>query len=316
MEKEPAFPSGSPVLSRCGLRTCDMAIARVSVALTALELPRPSCSKSKLPSISVWTVAKLQVLKEWRIPFACTAKAVLFSLYVYSLRSKQNDHIAFPTSPVYDGITVYPDTSLGEVQPSNECPSLTPRHFASVDGPANTVFFLAFPACPSASVSHPVPVLQLQSLPAQPQSLLTDSSFSLYTAPPAVPPSDACLFNLPLVSSAPHMWILQGLAVLPASSLSCCNLLSTLSEPDDVSSFSAKDVSEGFMIGPFTSPALLTYHVTHKYSGKKRHIIDLSASHGSSEPFINCLMPSSDFSLHYATLDNAILLIKQTSHGA
>ncbi|KAL6478130.1 hypothetical protein MHYP_G00139650 [Metynnis hypsauchen] len=102
-----------------------------------------------------------------------------------------------------------------------------------------------------------------------------------YTAPPAVPPSDARLFNPSLVSIALRTWILQ-------------------------------EVSEGFMIGPFTSPPFSTYHVnpfgvaTHKYSGKKHLIINLSAPHGSSEPSINSFMPSSDFSLHYATVDYAI----------
>ena len=51
----------------------------------------------------------------------------------------------------------------------------------------------------------------------------------------------------------------SGLAVLPASSLSCRNLLSALSEPDVVSSLLAKEVSEGFMIGPFASPPFSTY---------------------------------------------------------
>ncbi|KAL7845927.1 hypothetical protein AOLI_G00241190 [Acnodon oligacanthus] len=67
-----------------------------------------------------------------------------------------------------------------------------------------------FPAYSSASFSHPVPGLQLQPLPAQPQPLLTDSLFSLYTAPPVVLPRDARLFNPPLISSALRIRILQG----------------------------------------------------------------------------------------------------------
>ncbi|KAL6470791.1 hypothetical protein MHYP_G00219100 [Metynnis hypsauchen] len=60
-----------------------------------------------------------------------------------------------------------------------------------------------------ACVLHAVTPEGLQALPAQPRTLLADSSFSLYTAPPAVPPRDARLFNPPLISSALHAQIIQ-----------------------------------------------------------------------------------------------------------
>ncbi|KAL7873544.1 hypothetical protein AOLI_G00126150 [Acnodon oligacanthus] len=59
---------------------------------------------------------------------------------------------------------------------------------------------MVFPACPSDLFSHLG--LQLQSLLAQPWPLLT--------APPAIPPSDARLFNPPLVSFALCTRILQA----------------------------------------------------------------------------------------------------------
>lgn len=60
----------------------------------------------------------------------------------------------------------------------------------------------------------------------------------------------------------------------------CSNLCSALDEP--VSSLLVKEVKQGFMIGPFSSPLFSTYRIsplgiaTQKYSGKKR-IINLSA---------------------------------------
>ncbi|XP_046873720.1 LOW QUALITY PROTEIN: uncharacterized protein LOC124466092 [Hypomesus transpacificus] len=49
---------------------------------------------------------------------------------------------------------------------------------------------------------------------------------------------------------------------------------------------------------------------TRKYSGKKRLIIDLSAPHGCVVPSINSLIPHEPFSLCYASVDNAIHMIK------
>nr|XP_015206548.1 PREDICTED: uncharacterized protein LOC102697944 [Lepisosteus oculatus] len=62
-----------------------------------------------------------------------------------------------------------------------------------------------------------------------------------------------------------------------------------------------------------------SYHpeanAVRKYSSKKYLIIDLSASHNSHVPSLNSLIPSSDFSLHYATIDHAISLIKIAGPG-
>ncbi len=61
------------------------------------------------------------------------------------------------------------------------------------------------------------------------------------------------------------------------------------------------------MIGPFAHPPFPNFHInplgiaTRKYSGKKYIIICLSAPHGSTIHSIIGLIPSKDFSLHYAT---------------
>ncbi len=55
---------------------------------------------------------------------------------------------------------------------------------------------------------------------------------------------------------------------------------------------------------------------TQKYSGKKRLIIDLSAPHHDEVQSVNSLIPLQPFSLYYASIDNAIKLIKQAGRGA
>lgn len=67
------------------------------------------------------------------------------------------------------------------------------------------------------------------------------------------------------------------------------------------------------MIGPFDrSPfSLFRINPTRKYSRKKRLIIDLSAPHDNVQvPSINSLIPLPNFSLFYASVDNAIQFIK------
>ncbi|XP_037622955.1 LOW QUALITY PROTEIN: uncharacterized protein LOC119486715 [Sebastes umbrosus] len=55
---------------------------------------------------------------------------------------------------------------------------------------------------------------------------------------------------------------------------------------------------------------------TRKYSGKKRLISDLSAPRSGPYSSINSLIPPKPFSLHYASVDNAIKLIKLAGQGA
>ncbi len=99
-------------------------------------------------------------------------------------------------------------------------------------------------------------------------------------------------------------------------------MLSALKEPEVVDSLLEKEVKKGFMIGPFDDPPFPDYRInpigiaTRKYSGKKRLIIDLSAPHNDAAQSVNSLIPLAPFSLFYATIDDAIKLIKKAGRGA
>lgn len=102
----------------------------------------------------------------------------------------------------------------------------------------------------------------------------------------------------------------------------CNNLQSAIKEPDVVSELLRKEVSKGYLIGPFSSSPFSLFRVspigiaTRKYSAKKRLIFDLSAPHLGAVPSIHDLIPIAPFSLHYASVDHAIELIKLAGQGA
>eukprot|EP00064_Thunnus_orientalis_P024492 superscaffoldBa00010588_g24787 len=112
-----------------------------------------------------------------------------------------------------------------------------------------------------------------------------------------------------------------GIEVFPKSSFTCHNLHSALAEPKTVDKLLAKEVTNSFMIGPFTSPPFPIYRIspigitTRKYSSKKRLIIDLSSTNGTTTPSINSLIPSPDFSMHYAPITHTTNLICLAGHG-
>ncbi|KAL0148448.1 hypothetical protein M9458_056258 [Cirrhinus mrigala] len=113
-----------------------------------------------------------------------------------------------------------------------------------------------------------------------------------------------------------------GIEIKPDTSHISPNLQSALSEPNTVDTLMAKEVQEGFMIGPFKEPPFSPFRIspvgiaTRKYSGKKRLIIDLSSPHGSHIPSINSIIPAPDFSMKYASIDQAISLIRKAGLGA
>ncbi|XP_014916462.1 uncharacterized protein LOC106965081 [Poecilia latipinna] len=113
-----------------------------------------------------------------------------------------------------------------------------------------------------------------------------------------------------------------GLPQLPASSLVIPNLQSALNDPNAVSQLLQKEVSKGYVIGPCASPPFSHFRVNplgvavRKYSGKKRLILDLSAPHSGPHLSINSLIPKPPFSLHYATIDHVVALIKTAGPGA
>ena len=112
-----------------------------------------------------------------------------------------------------------------------------------------------------------------------------------------------------------------GLSDMPTTSLECQNLKSARSDPIFVSAALQQEVAKGYMIGPFSSSPYSVYRVSplgvaeHKYSKKKRLIVDLSAPHESSEhPSINDFINKEDYSLSYVRIDDAIALLKKLGH--
>lgn len=83
-----------------------------------------------------------------------------------------------------------------------------------------------------------------------------------------------------------------------------------------------KEVDKGYVIGPFQSspfPVFRTCPIgvaTRKYSGKKRLIFNISTPCSGPFSTVNSLIPLEPYSLHYATVDNAIKLIKLAGQGA
>ncbi|XP_033931187.1 uncharacterized protein [Pseudochaenichthys georgianus] len=113
-----------------------------------------------------------------------------------------------------------------------------------------------------------------------------------------------------------------GVISPPSVSLVSKNLQSAFKEPTIVSQLIEKELNKGYLIGPFHSPPFSVFRTspigiaTSKYSEKKRLIFDLSAPRSGPFCSINSLIPPEPFSLHYASVDNAIKLIKFAGQGA
>ena len=96
------------------------------------------------------------------------------------------------------------------------------------------------------------------------------------------------------------------------------NLTSALRHPDAVSAALAKEVSNGHTAGPFQTPPIPNLQcsplgVVPKKDGTWRIIMDLSSPHGSS---INDYISKEEFSLHYATFDQALSLVARYGKDA
>ncbi|XP_063055926.1 uncharacterized protein LOC134449746 [Engraulis encrasicolus] len=113
-----------------------------------------------------------------------------------------------------------------------------------------------------------------------------------------------------------------GVVSPPSSSFIARNLQSAVSDPDAVSTLLQKELNKGYVIGPFKSPPFSVYRVnaigvaTRRYSGKKRLIFDMSSPHSDLVASVNEAIPLAPFSLYYASIDNAIHMIKTAGHGA
>ena len=83
-------------------------------------------------------------------------------------------------------------------------------------------------------------------------------------------------------------------------------------------------MNKGFLYGPFDKPPFQTYRISpigvaeHKYSKKKRLIVDLSAPHNNDDDVsMNSLIDKSEFSVSYVRVDDiAINVIKSCGAGA
>lgn len=96
------------------------------------------------------------------------------------------------------------------------------------------------------------------------------------------------------------------------------NLKSTLLHPNAVTEALMKEVSRGHTAGPFSSPPLPTLQcsplgLVPKKDGSWRIIMDLSSPRGSS---INEFISKEDYTLHYATFDQALALVSSFGTGA
>ena len=96
------------------------------------------------------------------------------------------------------------------------------------------------------------------------------------------------------------------------------NLKSSLRHPDAVSEALSKDVNKSHTAGPFPSLPLPTLQcsplgLVPKKDGSWRIIMDLSSPQGSSN---NDFVSKEDYTLHYATFDQALALVSSFGTGA
>ena len=103
----------------------------------------------------------------------------------------------------------------------------------------------------------------------------------------------------------------------------CKNLLTARRDPSAVRELIDKELSKGFLRGPFEQIPYENYRINpvgiaqHKYSKKKRLIVDLSAPHNNdNHPSLNSLIDKDSHSLQYVRIDDAIKVIRQIGPGA
>ena len=114
-----------------------------------------------------------------------------------------------------------------------------------------------------------------------------------------------------------------GIRHVPAGIFECQNLLSARKDSSFVTDTLKQEVESGHIVGPFTSPPFEEYRVSpigvaeHKFSKKKRLILDLSSPHDSNDtPSINDCISSSEYSMKFVKIDDAIRIIQFLGKGA
>lgn len=109
-----------------------------------------------------------------------------------------------------------------------------------------------------------------------------------------------------------------GFQVLPAKSIVCKNLRSTILHSKHVSELINSEIRKGYLYGPFDHIPFENYRINPigvvegKYNKKKRLIVDLSAPHENPDnPSLNELICKEEYSLQYVKIDDAISIIKK-----
>ena len=105
--------------------------------------------------------------------------------------------------------------------------------------------------------------------------------------------------------------------------IECKNLFSARRNAQDVQEMIDKEISKGYLYGPFDSPPFESYRVSPlglaigKYSWKKRLIVDLSAPHVNPDHVsINDLIDKESCSMTYVKIDDTNKSICQYGKGA
>ena len=114
-----------------------------------------------------------------------------------------------------------------------------------------------------------------------------------------------------------------GFSYLPSSNFICHNLQNALKQPTIVTELLEKELSKGYIIGPFDVPPFPSYRINpiglaeRKYSKKYRLVVDLSAPHNNSDhSSMNDLIDKPSFSVKYVKIDDAISTIRRLGQGA
>lgn len=106
-----------------------------------------------------------------------------------------------------------------------------------------------------------------------------------------------------------------GISCRPDKTFECRNNKSARDDKQYVTEAIRQELASGFLKGPFEALPFSVYRVSplgvaiHKYSFKKRLIVDLSAPHADSVPSLNSLINKEQYSLSYVTVDDAIKLL-------
>ena len=111
----------------------------------------------------------------------------------------------------------------------------------------------------------------------------------------------------------------------PTMSFECPNNKSAKCQPEIINNLIDAEVQKGYLVGPFQTPPFSTFRVSPlgvadgTYSGKKRLIVDLSASHNNDTHTSLNELNKEDYSLtypRYVKLYDAINGILERGRGS